>query len=309
MTSTSRPLLHLGHSPDPDDAFMWWPLFEPEGRPARIDTGRFRYEPVTDDIESLNRRAGTGELEITAMSCARYPSLRDRYAITACGASLGDGYGPRLVAPRAMDQAALCAPDVVIAVPGTWTSAFAALSLWLGPGRFRHETVPFDEIIDRVVDGSFAAGVVIHEGQLTFGDQGLEGIVDLGAWWTGQEGLPLPLGINTIRRDLEAEHGPGTLREVTGMLLESVRYALAHREEAIDHALAFARGMGDELADRFVEMYVNRWTLDFEATGRQAVRRFLDRLHAAGLAPDPGEIDLVDAADVDPTNDPVSACS
>ena len=291
-----RPVLRLGHSPDPDDAFMWWPLLEIGGEGPRLDTGRFRFQAVAEDIESLNRRSERADLEITAMSCAQYPYVRDRYALTSCGASLGDAYGPKLVSKRPMSADDLRSPDVVLAVPGLRTTAFAVVSLLLGGRAFRHEVVPFDEIIGRVAAGEYAAGLVIHEGQLTYEDAGLHLIEDLGAWWSREHGVPLPLGVNAIRRDLEPRHGAGTLGEVTGLLRRSVEYALAHREESLAHALAFARGMAAEVADEFVRLYVNRWTVDFGPSGRGAVRTLLGALHRAGLAPDPGEIAFVAAS-------------
>jgi 1,4-dihydroxy-6-naphthoate synthase len=295
----SRPLLRLGHSPDPDDAFMWWPLFEIDGTPPRLPSDRFRFEPVRDDIEALNARATTGDLEITAVSCAQYPRVRETYALTACGASVGEGYGPRLVARRPLAPADLHDPSLVVAVPGERTTAFAALSLLLGPGRFRHEAVAFDRIVDEIRSGRFEAGVVIHEGQLTFEDAGLHLVADLGAWWTGRTGLPLPLGANAVRRDLDDRHGPGTLAALAALLRRSIEYALEHRRESIDFALGFARGLDVALADRFVDLYVNRWTLDFGPTGHRALQRFLDEAHAAGLGPDPGRIDFIDAPAVE----------
>ena len=295
MMQTDKPLrLRLGHSPDPDDAFMWWPIVCDEGSAAGFDTGDFHFEQVLDDIESLNHRAQAGELEITAISCAQYPYVADRYALTACGSSMGDNYGPKIVARQAMGLEDLTRPGVTLAVPGERTSAFGAASLLLGPGAFRFQVVAFDQIISRVAGGQFDAGLVIHEGQLTFAEAGLEMIVDLGSWWTSRYGLPLPLGVSAIRRDLDDSHGPGTLQRVTTVLLESLRFALAHREEALQYALRFGRGTPPPLADRFVSMYVNKWTLDFGDLGREAVRTFLRQLHEAGLAPEPPSIEFVD---------------
>ena len=287
-------MLRLGHSPDPDDAFMWWPLYGRAGEGPAIDTGRFEFTPVAEDIETLNERSETGDLEITAMSCAQYPRVRDTYALTACGASLGDGYGPKLVASRPATPEELVASGATIAIPGRRTTAFLAASLRLGPGAFRFAAVPFDEIIDRVRSGDFDAGVVIHEGQLTFADAGLHLVVDLGAWWRDETSQLLPLGANAIRRDLEDQHGPGTLAEITRTLRRSVEHALAHREASLDYALGFARGIESSVADRFVEMYVNAWTLDYGPDGRAAVRSLLRRAHQAGLVPDPGEVDFVE---------------
>jgi 1,4-dihydroxy-6-naphthoate synthase len=295
MSTGERPVLRLGHSPDPDDAFMWWPLLD-RGEGPRIDTGRFRFEAVTDDIESLNRRSSTAELEITAMSCAQYPHVSELYAVTACGASMGDAYGPKLVAREAVTMDSLRESGGPIAVPGRRTSAFGALSLILGTGGFRYEEVPFDRIIEAVAAREYDAGLVIHEGQLTYESSGLCLLVDVGAWWTGHHHCPLPLGLNTIRRDLDQRFGAGTLPEVTATLLRSVEYALDHRAESIAYALNFARDMGAELADSFIQLYVNQWTLDFGPTGTEAVRRFLDALHTAGVCPDPGPIDVVPVA-------------
>jgi 1,4-dihydroxy-6-naphthoate synthase len=292
-TRDHLPLLHLGHSPDPDDAFMWWPLLELDGRPPRLDTGRFRIEAVAQDIEALNQRSEAGDLEITAMSCAQYSYVKDRYALTACGASLGDAFGPKLVARRPMEVEELKAPDTVTAVPGRRTSAFAVAGLLLGGDGFRHKVIPFDEIIPRVAEGEFDAGLIIHEGQLTYGEAGLHLIADLGAWWSRRHDLPLPLGVNAIRRDLADRFGSGTPGEVTALLRRSVEYALAHRAESLAYALGFAPGLAAEVVDEFVGLYVNQWTLDFGSTGRRAVQTLLDSLHEAGLAPDPGSVDFV----------------
>jgi 1,4-dihydroxy-6-naphthoate synthase len=289
-----RPLLRLGHSPDPDDAFMWWPLTaDPLTGRTPMGTGRFRFEPVLRDIETLNRDALRGELEITAMSCAAYPAVRGLYVITACGASMGGGYGPKLVAGRPMTLGDLRRDDVVMAIPGRSTSAFTAASLLLGPGSFRHEERPFDRIIDDVASGRYAAGLVIHEGQLTYAERGLHLIEDLGAWWTRTRGLPLPLGMNTVRRDMDDLHGRGAMRDIVTILSRSVRFALDHREEALTYALRFGRKVARQTADRFVDMYVNHWTLDFGDRGREAVRQFLAEASEAGLAADAGSIDFV----------------
>jgi len=294
-----RPVLRLGHSPDPDDAFMWWPLLEQGGRPPRLDTGRFRFRAVPQDIEKLNLLSDRAELEITAMSCAQYPHVKDRYALTSCGASMGEGYGPKLVAARPMTVDELRSPDAVLAIPGQRTSAFGAVSLLLGVGSFRHEVVAFDQIIPAVAAGRFPAGLVIHEGQLTYAAAGLHLIEDLGAWWSRRHGMPLPLGVNAIRRDLEERYGAGTLGQVTALLRRSVEYALAHRAESIAHAMGFARGMEARLADEFVRMYVNRWTVQFGPAGEAAVKAFLGALHEAGLTPEAGEVDFVAPAAVD----------
>ena len=297
MASTEhdvRPLLRLGHSPDPDDAFMWWPITPDETGRTPMETGRFRFEVVLDDIESFNLRAERdGDLDLTAVSCAQYPRIRDRYAITHCGASMGERYGPKLISrqPRTLDE--LRASDVVIAVPGERTTAFLLTGLILGAGRFRHEAMPFDHVLDRMISGEFEAGLVIHEAQLTFEAAGFHLIQDVGAWWFEQTGCPLPLGLNVVRRDLDERFGSGTCREVAGLLEASVRFAMDHRAEAVRYALTFARGISEEIADRFVEMYVTSRSIDMGADGEEAIRRLLQDAHAAGLVPDPGEIDVV----------------
>jgi len=294
-----RPVLHLGHSPDPDDAFMWWPLLEINGFSPhpRIDTGRFRFASVAEDIEKLNQRAGANRdslLEITAMSCAQYPYVQDRYVLTACGSSMGEHYGPKLVSRQPLSLDDLSNRDVVIAVPGERTSAFAMTCLILGNGAFRHQVVPFEQIIDRVSAGEFAAGLIIHEGQLTFQRAGLRLIEDLGLWWTARTGLPMPLGVNAIRRDLDDRFGAGTMREVTSTLCRSVEYALEHRQESIEYALRFGRGLSMALADEFIAMYVNKWTLDFGQRGKEAVRRFFDDGFQAGLFPAVTDLDPIE---------------
>lgn len=276
---------------------MWFPITGIAGAEPALDTGRFRFEAVQQDIETLNRRSDRGELEITAISVAQYPHVAQRYAFTSCGSSMGDGYGPRLVArsPIALDR--IRDGSATLAIPGRRTSAWLATGLMLGAGsQVRSTEVPFDQIIEDVAGGLFDAGLVIHEGQLTFQNRGLVLLADLGAWWTGRTGLPLPLGGNVIRRDLEDRFGPGTLREVTAILLRSLNFALEHREQAIDYALTYARGMDRALADRFVAMYVNKHTLDFGPVGRRAVCRFLDEAAAAGLAPATGGVDFIEPA-------------
>lgn len=296
----TRTVLRLGHSPDPDDAFMWWPLLEAGGadsRRPRIDTGRFGFEAVAADIESLNRRAESGDdpLEITAISCAAYPFVRDRYALTSCGWSFGQRQGPKLIARHPMTLEELRAnARAVIAVPGERTSAFAVASLMLGKGRFRHVVVPFEQIIDRVASGEFDAGLVIHEGQLTFQDAGLHLIDDAGAWWWRRHALPLPLGANAIRADLESLHGPGTLQEVTAVLQRSIRFAMARRSEGVDRAMAYARDLDVATADRFIRLYVNELSVEVGSTGMRAATRLLQEMHGAGLCPDPGPVALVE---------------
>jgi len=278
----------LGHSPDPDDAFMWWPLFGIDGAPPEVRDEGIHFVQVCEDIETLNRRAAAEQdqlLDVTAMSCANFPSVAQRYALTACGSSVGDGYGPKLVAREMMTFDQLRDPSCVIAVPGRCTTSFLALSLMLGPGSFRFEEVPFDQLMEGVADATFTAGVVIHEGQLLFAEQGLRLVQDLGAWWNRHTGLPLPLGVNAVRRDLDARHGAGTLRRVNTLLRASIEHAMAHREQGVRYAVRFARGMAPELAGIFVDLYVNRWTLDCGARGREAVDRLLAEAAAAGLSP------------------------
>jgi 1,4-dihydroxy-6-naphthoate synthase len=295
-TDTDPITIRLGHSPDPDDAFMWWPLIEVDGQPPQVDTGRFRFETVTDDIESLNTRAVHGELDITAISCAQYPQVKQHYALTACGASLGDGYGPKLVARQPMTLEELAANTPTIAVPGRRTSAYGTLAMMLDRAAYPHAVVPFDQIIDRVSDGAYEVGLVIHEGQLMFEDADLHLLADLGVWWQQQTTLPLPLGGNAIRRNLEDVYGAGTLVEITRLLRQSVEHAMAHRDRSLAYAMHFARDITPQRADEFVAMYVNRWTLDFAATGREAVTTFLQRLHDLGVCDDPKPVDFIAAA-------------
>ncbi|GMV97413.1 MAG: 1,4-dihydroxy-6-naphtoate synthase [Phycisphaerae bacterium] len=253
---------------------------------GKVDSGPWRFEHVLQDIQTLNERALRGELHVTAISIHAYPYVADRYALTHCGSSMGDGYGPMVVARTPMAPADLKGRR--IAVPGTMTTAFLALNLCLGKGAFEHEVVMFDRILDHVAAGKADAGLIIHEGQLTYQNQRLACVVDLGRWWREQTGYPLPLGGNVIRRDLGADN----MRAVTAILKASIQYSLDHRAAAVEHALAYARDMGRELADRFVGMYVNHWTLDYGQTGRAAVRELLRRGHRAGLVPDPGPIDF-----------------
>jgi 1,4-dihydroxy-6-naphthoate synthase len=271
-------LIRVGHSPDPDDAFMFYALAK-----DKIATGSYRFEHELVDIETLNRRAFQGELELTALSLHAYAYLADKYMLCSCGASMGDNYGPMVVARGEMSFDQLRA--VTIAVPGTLTTAYLALRLCLGTD-FPHVVVPFDQILDVVSAGEHEgrpidAGLIIHEGQLTYARQGLTLAVDLGRWWREQTDLPLPLGANGIRRDL----GETVIRDVHRLLKESIHYGLAHREEALDYALGFGRGLDRAAADRFVGMYVNDWTLDFGPTGREAVRRLLEEGYQAGVIP------------------------
>jgi 1,4-dihydroxy-6-naphthoate synthase len=282
MNEQATQTLTLGHSPDPDDAFMFYALAS-----DKIDTGPWRFEHVLQDIQTLNERARRGELHITAISVHAYPHVADKYALLNCGSSMGDGYGPLVVAREMMAVDALRGRK--IAVPGEMTTAFLALNLLLGKGQFDHEVVMFDEILRHVAEGKADAGLVIHEGQLTYQNEHLSKIVDLGVWWAGETGLPLPLGGNVIRRDL----GEPAMHEIAAILKQSIEYSLAHRAEAVEYALGFARDMGKDLANRFVGMYVNNWTLDYGDRGREAVRTLLRRGYDAGLVPDPGEIEFI----------------
>lgn len=278
-----RPVIRLGHSPDPDDVFMWWPLFEP----AVVSSDRFVFEPVLIDIESANRQAeGDGDLlEITALSCGQYPRVADRYVMTACGSSIGDGYGPKLVAAKPMTTDDLREGNPTIAIPGDRTTAAMVTSLLLGSGSFRPIEVPFKEVGAVVKRGEADAGVVIHEGQLTFQDDGLVLVEDLGRWWGERTGLPLPLGLNVVRRDLEDLFGPGSLAEIARMLEASVNHARAHPEEALARAQEHAGGLAPSLTKAFVELYVNRMTVDVGERGLRAVERLLDEAAAEGLVP------------------------
>jgi 1,4-dihydroxy-6-naphthoate synthase len=269
---------------------MWWPLSSAE---TGFDTGRFRYEAVPDDIEALNRLSDTGLLEITAMSCAQAARVADRYTITSCGASIGQGYGPKIVAARPLAAGDLKDSGAVLAIPGTRTSAFAATCMLLGRESFQHETIRFDQIIERVLAGDFTAGLVIHEGQLTFGDSGLHLVADLGMWWSSRSGLPLPLGVNAVRSDLDELHGDGTLETINSDLKRCLEFALEHREQALAYAMQFARDLAPELAGKFIDMYVNRWTLDLGSVGKAAIRTFLEESHRAGIGPDPTGVEFV----------------
>ncbi|MGQ9576417.1 MAG: menaquinone biosynthesis family protein [Thermoguttaceae bacterium] len=274
----SRQLIRVGHSPDPDDAFMFFALAH-----GRIDTGQYAFRHELADIETLNRRALAGQLELTAISVHAYAYLTDRYVLCTCGASMGEGYGPRLVARSKVPPQSLAGKT--IAVPGTLTTAFLVLRLCLGSG-FSCAVVPFDQILDAVAAGEYRgrpvhAGLVIHEGQLTYQDHRLELLLDLGRWWLQQTGLPLPLGANAIRKDL----GPEAIRDVNRLLRASIQYGLDHRQEALEYAMGFGRGLDRAKTDQFVAMYVNRWTLDFGRQGQQAVAELLGRAHAAGVLP------------------------
>lgn len=268
--------VRVGHSPDADDAFMFYALSR-----DCLDTGRYHFTHELVDIETLNRRAFSGELELTALSLHAYAYLADRYILCSCGASFGDDYGPMVVTREPLTREFL--KTATIAVPGTLTTAFLSLQLWLG-GPCRHVVVPFDEMLDIVQAGSYAgqaidAGLVIHEGQLTYGEQNLHLIEDMGKWWKRETGLPLPLGANAVRKDV----GQPAMGDINRLLYESIRYGLEHRQAALDYALGFGRGLERAKADEFVGMYVNDWTLDFGDRGRTAVNELLKRGFEAGL--------------------------
>lgn len=314
--SDPRPILTLGHSPDPDDAFMWWPItgmIDPSDparvvTPPEIETGRFCYRAVPADIESLNRRAAAGgDLDITAMSVHAYPHVRDAYALTACGHSMGEGYGPKLVVREdspirtVVGAFARGVNGPAVAVPGARTTAFLALSL-LVMDSFAYVEMPFDRIIGAVAEGRVAMGLIIHEGQLTYADSGLREVVDLGAWWGERTGLPLPLGANAVKRDLDQRFGPCTMREVAAVLKRSIEHAMEHRARSIGYAMGFAEmnlgkggsgGISLERVSRFVDMYVNDLTLDAGQRGEEAIRRLLREGAGAGLCPGVGKVALV----------------
>ena len=280
-------LIRVGHSPDPDDAFMFHALAN-----DKVATGDLKFVHELQDIETLNRRAMRGELEVSAVSIHAYSFLLDKYALLPTGCSMGDKYGPMIVARTPLTVGDL--PGVKLAVPGTLTTAFLTLKLLFesigAADKLTFDVIPFDEIIPAVAAGKYDAGLIIHEGQLTFRNQGLHLVVDLGVWWQDRTGLPLPLGGNVVRKDL----GDATMREVSRLIKESIRYALDHRREALDYALKYARDMDVELADKFVGMYVNDWTLDYGDRGRAAIRKLLDEGHRAGVIPSPVAVEFVE---------------
>lgn len=286
MKSEERIELHLAHSPDPDDAFMWWALTNhPETGRSPMNTGRFRFTTHLVDIETANAASETGEYDITAISCAQYAQVAERYAITAAGASTGAGYGPKLVTRGKMTLDELRASKCAIASPGLRTTANLVASMMLRADAERFQPIAFDEVIHRVESGEFEAGIVIHEGQLTFHEAGLHLVADLGAWWGAQVGLPLPLGLNVAKRDLDARFGEGTLQEVASLLRASIEFAMNHRREAVDYALRYARGIPTQVADEFVRLYVNDLTLDLGDVGRRAIDTLLGAGARAGLIP------------------------
>ena len=273
--------IHLAHSPDSDDAFMFYALAD-----GRIDTEGVSYVHELQDIETLNQRATRGELDVTAVSIHAYAYLSDRYALLPHGASMGDGYGPMLVSKVPMTRESIAGRR--IAVPGLMTSAYLALRLFQPD--FVPVVTPFDKIEETVLAGDVDAGLLIHEGQLTYKDDGLHLIADMGAWWLEKTGLPLPLGGNVIRKDMPRD----LQKKVSRHLRESIAYGLDHRKNALDHAMRFARGLDRGKADAFVGMYVNDWTLDYGDRGRRAIRLFLDEGVKSGVITRPVTVEFVD---------------
>ena len=270
----------VAHSPDSDDAFMFYALAT-----NKVRVPGLRFTHTLCDIETLNHKATQGLYHVTAISFHAYPYIQDKYALLPSGGSVGEGYGPMIVATRAFTQSEI--KQKRIAVPGTLTTAYLALRLF-APG-IQTEVVPFDQIIPQVLDGKYEAGLIIHEGQLTYEKSGLHRVVDLGRWWHQVTGLPLPLGGNAIRRDL----GPELMSSVANALRRSIQYALEHREEALAYAMQFARDLDSLTADKFVGMYVNERTLDYGPDGREAVRRLLDMGHKAGVIPQATRVEFV----------------
>lgn len=291
MTDWKSTPLTLGHSPDPDDAFMFYAMAE-----GKIDLRGYRFEHTLQDIQTLNERASRGELHITAVSIHALAYILDLYAPLPSGASMGDGYGPMFIT---LDEKAKELPDDdarrdwlrsrTIAVPGKMTSAYLAAQLFLGED-FRYVVIPFDEIFSAVRSGSMDAGLIIHEGQLTYARDGFHLVRDLGAWWKSTTGLPLPLGGNVIRKDIPAD----VRSELSDILRESIRYGLENRRLAVEHSMAHARDMDMPLADEFIGMYVNDYTLDYGDTGRAAITKFLGEASSKGLIPPVGTIEFVE---------------
>jgi len=301
MKKETTKIFTLGHSPDPDDAFMFYAMAQ-----NRIDLRGYRFEHRLEDIQTLNERAVRGELHISAISIHAYAYVAHKYALLPCGASMGDGYGPIIVrkrptpnsqlrhvaSERAMSYEVAAAREFLIgkkiAVPGTMTSAFLALQLFLG--EFDYLVMPFDQIFDALRSGQADLGLIIHEGQLTYAKSGFEKIVDLGSWWKAQTGLPLPLGGNVVRKDI-----PKPVRhDLSEIIRESIDYGLAHRDDAVRHSLPYARDMDAKLAGKFIGMYVNEFTRDYGEVGRDAIRRFLAEAHNKGYTDAPIEVEFVE---------------
>lgn len=266
-----KKLIRVAHSPDSDDAFMFYALAK-----NKIDTGEFHFDHVLSDIETLNQKAREGTYEVSAISFHAFPELSDRYALLPSGSSMGDGYGPMVIAREAYDPQVI--REKVVAIPGLKTTAFLALKLYEPQVRF--QVMPFNEILPAVAKGEVELGLIIHEGQLTYAEAGLHKILDLGIWWKEKTGgLPLPLGGNVVRKDL----GEATCRKISDILREAIRFSLNHRQDALEYALTFARGMDPKTADRFVGMYVNELTVDYGERGRQALHRLFEEAYAKKL--------------------------
>ena len=272
--------IHVAHSPDSDDAFMFYALAT-----RKIDTPSLNYIHLLNDIETLNRKALEGEYEVSAVSFHAYAYLSDQYALMSCGASMGRNYGPVVISGKPLSAKLLS--EKTVAIPGTMTTAFLALRLF--EPAVKYEVVPFDKIQDEVQKGKYDAGLLIHEGQLTYREQGLYKVVDLGEWWQERTGLPLPLGGNVIKRSL----GPELMKQIVSDIRKSILYGLQHRDEALRYALQFSRGLDTPRADRFVGMYVNELTLDYGQEGRDAVRRLLDEAHEKAIIPKPVALEFV----------------
>jgi 1,4-dihydroxy-6-naphthoate synthase len=280
LTDTERTTITLAHSPDSDDAFMFYGLAT-----NKIDTGGLHFKHLLKDIQTLNEEATRGTYDVTAISFHAYAYVADKYALLPHGASIGDNYGPIVVSREMATPADI--PNLKVAIPGKLTSAFLALRLFNAD--FQYEVVPFDKIIDAVLEGKADAGLLIHEGQLFYQAKGLHKVLDLGEWWHDRHGLPLPMGGNAIKRDL----GPELIREVSSLLRQSINYSLNNREDALQYALQFARDMDPALADRFVGMWVNELTLDYTERGREAVRRLLQEGYERGIIPNQVPVDFV----------------
>src|SRR5204863_4120958 len=293
MMKDNTKVFTLGHSPDPDDAFMFYAMAE-----NKIDLRGYRFGHRLEDIQTLNERAQRGELHISAISIHAYAYVADKYALLPCGASMGDGYGPIVIRKHPTPNVQHSTPNHegdarellrggTIAVPGKMTSAFLALQLFLG--KFDYVVVPFDKIFDAVESGRADAGLIIHEGQLTYARSGFEKIVDLGEWWKRETGLPLPLGGNVVRKDIP----PAVRRDLSEIIRESIDYGLAHRNDAMRHSLAYARNIGSKLTDKFIGMYVNEFTRDYGEMGRAAIQRLLTNAHEKGYIGVPIDVEFV----------------
>lgn len=291
MAATVTETFTLGHSPDPDDAFMFYAMAA-----NKIDLRGYRFKHQLEDIQTLNERAMRGELHISAVSIHAYAYVSDKYLLLPCGASMGDGYGPLVIEKHRTPNAEHRTSSeeererlrtCLIAVPGTMTSAFLALKLYLG--EFNYVVVPFDQIFEAVRSGRADAGLIIHEGQLTYAHSGFAKLVDLGEWWKNRTGLPLPLGGNVLRRDIPLE----IQSELSAILRQSIEFGLAHRAEAVQHSMPYARDMGSDLASKFIGMYVNEFTRDYGEVGREAIRRFLREARERGYVDREVSIDFV----------------